>query len=165
MGRRPPNKREYYFSAFIFFLALLLEPSRGLPLSTDSRWIVNSKGTRVKLACVNWASHLQPVVAEGLSKQPVDAVSRRIREAGFNCVRLTWPLYLATNHSLASLSVRDSFSSLGLSESIAGFQANNPSILHLSLIDAFQVSSRPLPLFFFIIICFPNEMTHENGYN
>ena len=48
------------------------------PLHTDSQWIVNENGNRVKLACVNWPSHLDTVAAEGLSKQPVDAISKRI---------------------------------------------------------------------------------------
>ncbi|KAJ7956753.1 Cellulase (Glycosyl hydrolase family 5) [Quillaja saponaria] len=109
-----------------------------LPLSTNSRWIVDEAGQRVKLACVNWVSHLDAVVAEGLSKQPVDVISKKILSMGFNCVRLTWPLYLVTNDSLASLTVRQSFQNLGLLESIAGIQANNPSIIDLPLIKAYQ---------------------------
>ncbi|PON74653.1 1,4-alpha-glucan-branching enzyme [Trema orientale] len=109
-----------------------------LPLSTNSRWIVDESGQRVKLACLNWVSHLEAVVAEGLSKQPIDAIAGRISSLGFNCVRLTWPLYLATNDSLASLTVRQSFQSLGLTQAIAGVQSNNPSIIDLPLIQAFQ---------------------------
>ncbi|PON42299.1 1,4-alpha-glucan-branching enzyme [Parasponia andersonii] len=109
-----------------------------LPLSTNSRWIVDESGQRVKLACLNWVSHLEAVVAEGLSKQPIDAIAGRISSLGFNCVRLTWPLYLATNDSLASLTVRQSFQSLGLTQAIAGIQSNNPSIIDLPLIQAFQ---------------------------
>lgn len=108
------------------------------PLSTSSRWIVDGSGRRVKLACANWVSHLEPVVAEGLSKQPLGAISARIASLGFNCVRLTWPLFLATNDSLASLTVRQSFQGLGLADAISGIQANNPDILDLSLIETFQ---------------------------
>ncbi|KAJ1405346.1 Ricin B, lectin domain [Sesbania bispinosa] len=110
----------------------------GVPLQTNSRWIVNQDGQRVKLACVNWVSHLEAVVAEGLSKQPVDVISKGIKSMGFNCVRLTWPILLLTNDSLASLTVRQSFQSLGLLETVAGVQANNPSIIDLTLIQAFQ---------------------------
>ncbi|KAF5754115.1 putative cellulase [Helianthus annuus] len=111
-----------------------------LPLSTNSRWIVSDGegGERVKLSCVNWVSHLDAVVAEGLSKQPVDVISKKILDMGFNCVRLTYPLFLFTNDSLASVSVRQSLKKLGLIESIAGFQANNPSFIDLPLIKAFQ---------------------------
>ncbi|GMY28835.1 glycosyl hydrolase 5 family protein-like [Fagus crenata] len=109
-----------------------------LPLHTDSRWIVNESGQRVKLACVNWPSHLDTVVAEGLSKQPMDAISKRIVSMGFNCVRLTWPTFLVSDDSLAALTVRQSFENLGLSGFLTGIQSNNPSIIDLPLIKAFE---------------------------
>ncbi|EEF47609.1 glycosyl hydrolase 5 family protein [Ricinus communis] len=125
-----------------FFIAIsaIIPQSQvtALPLSTNSRWIVDENGQRVKLACVNWVSHLEAVVAEGLSKQPMDMIAKKIVSMGFNCVRLTWPLYLVTNDTLASLSVRQSFQGLGLLESISGIQANNPSIIDLPLIKAYQ---------------------------
>lgn len=124
----------------LLFLTHQAQPVISLPLSTDSRWIVDVQtGQRIKLACVNWVSHLKPVVAEGLSKQPVDKISKQILSMGFNCVRFTWPLFLAINDSLASLTVRQSFESLGLTEVIAGIQVNNPSIIDVPLIQAFQV--------------------------
>ncbi|GAB2280560.1 hypothetical protein Dimus_015187 [Dionaea muscipula] len=109
-----------------------------LPLSASGRWIIDGQGRRVKLSCVNWASHLDVVVAEGLSKQPVDVVSKKIVSMGFNCVRLTWPLFLATNDSLAALTVRQSFQRLGLNDSLSGFQDHNPFLIDLPLISAFQ---------------------------
>ncbi|XVF02596.1 hypothetical protein REPUB_Repub04eG0188200 [Reevesia pubescens] len=125
---------------FLLFPIILqhAKPAMSLRLSTNSRWIVDENGQRVKLACVNWVSHLEPVVAEGLSKQPMDMIAKRIKSMGFNCVRLTWPLFLATNDSLASVTVRQSFQGLRLLESIAGIQANNPSIIDVSLIKAYQ---------------------------
>lgn len=94
----------------------------------------------MKLACANWPAHLQPLVAEGLSKQPVDAVANKIVAMGFNCVRLTWPLDLATNETLANnVTVRQSFRSLGLTDDISGFQTKNPSMIDLPLIEAFKV--------------------------
>ncbi|CAL5443061.1 unnamed protein product [Camellia sinensis] len=129
------------FSLTVIFLSTTIvppQPAAALPLSTDSLWIVDETGRRVKLSCVNWACHLDAVVAEGLSKQPIDSVSKKIVSMGFNCVRLTWPLFLATNDSLANTTVRQSFRNLGLIESIAGFQVNNPSIIDHSLISAFQ---------------------------
>ncbi|THU50541.1 hypothetical protein C4D60_Mb06t21330 [Musa balbisiana] len=116
----------------------LAQNSSALPLSTSSRWIVDESGLRVKLACVNWVSHLEPVVVEGMGKQPLDTISKKIAAMGFNCVRLTWPLFLVTNDSLAGLTVRQSFQALGLMESIAGIQVNNPDLLNLTLIQAFK---------------------------
>lgn len=112
----------------------------GVALHTESRWIVDEEGERVKLRCVNWVAHLEAAVAEGLSKQPIDEITNRIGSMGFNCVRLTWPLFLATNESLGSLTVRQSFQRLGLTEAIAGIQANNPFVLDLTLLKAFEVN-------------------------
>ncbi|RVW71967.1 hypothetical protein CK203_052528 [Vitis vinifera] len=131
-----------FFFSFFFLLSILcllpLKPVVALPLHTTSRWIVDEDGARVKLACVNWPSHREAPVAEGLSNHPVDLISKRIASLGFNCVRLALPLFLATDQSLASLTVRQSFQRLGLLESLAGFQANNPSMLDLPLTSAYQ---------------------------
>ena len=153
----------FFFFLFLFFTFVsvlhlpFLKPVRAQPLYTNSRWIVDEDGGRVKLACVNWPTHLEAVVAEGLSKQPVGMISKRIASMGFNCVRLTWPLFLATNQSLASLTVRQSFQRLGLLESIAGFQANNPSMLDLPLISAYQVRNLINYLHYWTNFCMPKK--------
>ncbi|KAL6650910.1 hypothetical protein ACP70R_009835 [Stipagrostis hirtigluma subsp. patula] len=109
-----------------------------LPLSTASRWIVGADGRRVKLACANWASHLEPAAAEGLARRGVGDIAARVAAMGFNCVRLTWPTYLATNATLASLPLRWSLERLGMLESVAGVRVNNPALLELPLIDVFR---------------------------
>ncbi|KAJ6321438.1 hypothetical protein OIU77_011501 [Salix suchowensis] len=93
------------FSFLVTFSDVIIPQKHvmALPLSTDSRWIVDENGQRVKLACVNWVSHLEVMVAEGLSKQPMDAIAKRIVSMGFNCVRLTWPVFLANNPSIIDL--------------------------------------------------------------
>lgn len=111
-----------------------------LPLSTSGRWIVDGAGRRAKLACANWAAHMEAMVAEGLGKQPVDGISKRVRSMGFNCVRLTWPTELATDRDLENRTVRQSLYGLRLMESAAGVGVNNPQLLDLKLIQAFQVS-------------------------
>ncbi|KAM7250753.1 hypothetical protein ACFE04_022636 [Oxalis oulophora] len=127
------------FSLFFLFTSLI-SLGIALPLSTDSRWIVDENGHRVKLACVNWGSHLQPMTAEGLDKQPLDFISKKIASMGFNCVRFTWPTYLMTNQSLANLTVRQSFQSFGdkLNQSLSGIAAKNPNIIDLPLVEAFK---------------------------
>ncbi|XP_062225935.1 glycosyl hydrolase 5 family protein-like [Phragmites australis] len=107
-------------------------------LSTASRWIVDESGSRVKLACVNWPSHLEPMLAEGLGKQPVGAIAGDVAAMGFNCVRLTWPTFLVTSASYSNLTVAQSFQRLNLTESLAGIRVNNPGIVDLRLIDAFK---------------------------
>lgn len=124
----------------LFLLLTFPPPTTPLPLSTSGRWIVDEYAHRVKLACINWPSHLQPMVAEGLNKRTLDSISKSVVSMGFNCVRFTWPLYLVTNDSLATVTVRQSFQWLGLDAAIAGIQENNPWILDQTLIQAFKVS-------------------------
>lgn len=60
-----------------------------LPLSTCGRWIVDAQGRRVKLAGVNWygANDVKLVVG-GLAKVSLSSVVIKIRDLGFNSVRL-----------------------------------------------------------------------------
>ncbi|KQJ83177.1 uncharacterized protein LOC100839976 [Brachypodium distachyon] len=118
--------------------ALLLRHAEAVTLSTASRWIVDEAGDRVKLACVNWPSHLEPMLAEGLSKRPVGSIAGDVAAMGFNCVRLTWPTFMVTNASYTSLTVAQSFQRLNLTEPLAGIRANNPALVDLRLIDAFK---------------------------
>ncbi|GFQ00686.1 endoglucanase e1 [Phtheirospermum japonicum] len=131
---------EKLISLLLLLLLCFVSPllTAGQPLYTETRWIVDESGQRVKLSCVNWPTHLEVAVAEGLSKRAVDEISEEIKSFGFNCVRLTWPLFMFTNDTLASTTVNQSLNNLGLLEAIAGFQTNNPSIIHLSLINAYQ---------------------------
>jgi hypothetical protein len=61
-----------------------------LPLRTQSRWIVDQSGHRVKFACVNWPAHMKAMVPEGLAYRSVENLARHVRSMGFNCVRLTF---------------------------------------------------------------------------
>lgn len=125
---------------FFLFISWIPKLITSYPLSTKSRWIVDEKGQRVKLACVNWPAHLQPAVAEGLNKQPLDSISKKIVSMGFNCVRLTWPLDLMTNDTLArNVTVKQSFERLNLLDDVLGIQTHNPKILNLPIFNAFQV--------------------------
>ena len=50
-------------------------------------------GARVKLACVNWYGfQLEDLVLNGLDRQPLEKITSRIVELGFNCVRLVYAL-------------------------------------------------------------------------
>ncbi|EOA21953.1 hypothetical protein CARUB_v10002452mg [Capsella rubella] len=134
--------RFVYVCLFFLFISSTSKLTTSYPLSTKSRWIVDEKGQRVKLACVNWPAHLQPTVAEGLSKQPLDSISKKIISMGCNCVRLTWPLDLMTNDTLAlKVTVKQSFEILKLFEDVSGIQTHNPKILNLPLFNAFQAGA------------------------
>ncbi|ONK58283.1 uncharacterized protein A4U43_C09F10580 [Asparagus officinalis] len=126
----------------ILFQTLIPQPASALPLSTSGRWIVDEiTGQRVKLACVNWASHLETMVAEGLDKRPLDEISKTIGSMRFNCVRLTWPTYLVADSSVepsGSITVHESLRRLGLNASIIGIYTYNNWILDQTLIQAFK---------------------------
>ncbi|KAK0646116.1 glycoside hydrolase family 5 protein [Cercophora newfieldiana] len=79
---------------------------QALPLSSSSRWIVDTKGERVKLRCVNWAAHMETNIPEGLHRQSMDYLVSWIQRQGFNCVRLTYSIDHALNPSIL---VSDSF--------------------------------------------------------
>ncbi|KAA8520890.1 hypothetical protein F0562_011563 [Nyssa sinensis] len=108
------------------------------PLSTRSRWIIEeSSGDRYKLKCVNWAGHLQAMIAEGLDKKPSKQIARQVVSNGFNCVRLTWATHMFTRYS--NLTVAQSLDCLGLKEAMAGVVKNNALLLNRTLVDAYEI--------------------------
>lgn len=61
------------------------------PLRTWGRYIVNRNNERVKWACINWhGAYLTSHVVGGLESWPLDALTARIAQLGFNCVRLPY---------------------------------------------------------------------------
>lgn len=126
------------FSAFIFLLCFV-GPALSGSLAVKSRWIVDETGgTRVKLACVNWVSHLQPMVTEGLSRQPLKYITSTIVSQGFNCVRLTWATFMVTNPANRNQTVQGSLNSLNLSDAAAAMAVSNPEFLDLTLMDSYK---------------------------
>ncbi|XP_012087200.3 glycosyl hydrolase 5 family protein [Jatropha curcas] len=108
-----------------------------LPLSTKGKWIVDSKtGERVKLACVNWPSHLEPMLAEGLADKPLKQIVFQIVRGNYNCVRFTWATFMFTRY--ANLTVRESFNTLNLTETVAEIRRQNGFILEKTLPQAFE---------------------------
>ena len=117
--------------SFVCFSTLTLS----LPLSTKSRWIVDDiTGKRVKLAGLNWAGHVGPMLPEGLDKRPLSEIAKHIALTGFNNVRLTYATYMYTRY--ANRTVLESFRDLGLEAAIRGIRRNNPQILELTLTEA-----------------------------
>ena len=107
----------------------------------SSRWVVReSDGVRVKLACVNWAAHLEPMVAEGLDKQPLARLALAIRGMGFNCVRLTWATHMLTRGGARNTTVSERFKALNLSRALRGIHIHNPALVNLTLPDAFKAA-------------------------
>ena len=47
----------------------------------------------MKLSCVNWYGfQLEDLVLNGLDRQPLEVIALRIKELGFNCIRLVYAL-------------------------------------------------------------------------
>ncbi|XP_058102111.1 glycosyl hydrolase 5 family protein-like [Magnolia sinica] len=110
-----------------------------LPLSTNSRWIIDvALGQRVKLHCVNWVAHMQPMIAEGLDRKPLLEIAAQVDSLGFNCVRLTWATFMFTNASYKNLTVLQSLNSLELGRAAAGIASNNPSLLGITIVEAYD---------------------------
>ena len=66
-------------------------PLPALPLRTQGRFILDAKGQRLKLAAVNWyGAEEKDYVVAGLDLAPLPELARRIRQLGYNAVRLPW---------------------------------------------------------------------------
>ncbi|KAG8375041.1 hypothetical protein BUALT_Bualt10G0058400 [Buddleja alternifolia] len=125
-----------YLAIFLFLFLQITSLCNSLTLSTSSRYIVNhATGKRVKLACVNWASHLEPMIAEGLEKKPLKYIAIQITKSGFNCVRFTWATYMFTRPDYYNLKVSQSLDKYGLESAKAGIARNNPQLLNMNVVE------------------------------
>ncbi|KAI3659743.1 hypothetical protein MP638_000872 [Amoeboaphelidium occidentale] len=61
-----------------------------VPLSTQDQWIVDQTNVRVKMACVNWPSHMENMIPEGLGSSSMSRLVDFIVSMGFNCVRFPY---------------------------------------------------------------------------
>ncbi len=76
-------------------------PLPAVPLHTQSRFVVDANGKRFKLASVNWyGAEERDFVVAGLDRADLDAIAKRIHDAGFNSVRLPWSNELVETNPL-----------------------------------------------------------------
>ncbi|XP_050205745.1 glycosyl hydrolase 5 family protein-like [Mercurialis annua] len=125
--------------AMLIIFTFCIFYTNSLPLSTNGRWIVDdTTQQRVKLACVNWPSHLEPMLAEGLDKKPLAYIVSQLRSSRtfFNCVRFTWATYMFTR--FANLTVSESLDSMNLRDARDGVAWYNPWILGMTIVQAFE---------------------------
>lgn len=77
---------------FVSLAFLILSPIAygvSLPLKTNGRFIVDSKGIRVKIKAINWYGASDALhVPLGLDKRPLKEITQTIKTLGFNAVRL-----------------------------------------------------------------------------
>ena len=76
-------------------------PLPAVPLHTRSRWILDAKEERLKLASANWYGAESPdFVVAGLDRAALETIARQIRSGGFNSVRLPWSNELVETNPL-----------------------------------------------------------------
>ncbi|XP_027905958.1 glycosyl hydrolase 5 family protein-like [Vigna unguiculata] len=123
---------------FLFFLVVIsTSHSNAYPLSTQNRWIIDeATGQRAKLVCANWAGHLQPMIPEGLDKRPLKDIVGELVKHKFNCVRLTYAIYMWTRYAHENVSAN--LASLDVPEVVEGIAKNNPSVLSMTHIQTFH---------------------------
>eukprot|EP01018_Ginkgo_biloba_P000636 Gb_06812 [translate_table: standard] len=78
------------------------------------------------------------MITEGLNRQPLSYITKTITSQGFHCVRLTWATFMFTNPAYRNLTVENSLNSLNLTDEVTGITANNPDLIGLTLIEAYQ---------------------------
>ena len=111
--------------------------SNAYPLSTHKRWIIDdSTGQRAKLVCGNWAGHLRPMMPEGLDRQPLKDLVAQLVKHKFNCVRLTYAIYMWTRYGHDN--VNDTLNALDAPEVVEAIAKNNPSVLNMTHIQVFE---------------------------
>eukprot|EP00434_Breviolum_minutum_P027106 symbB.v1.2.023972.t1/scaffold2236.1/size84961/6 len=79
------------------------------PLRTSGRWIVDQRGWRVKLACVNWAgAEVKDGIVGGLHLRSASSIASTFRDMGFNCVRFPWSVWMVQTDPAVSLTLQRS---------------------------------------------------------
>ncbi len=113
----------------------LLVSSRELPLGISGRYIVDVNGTRVKLACVNWAGHMSALLPESLASRPIEQLADGVPAMGFNCVRLTYAVEtIQRRYDNATSAAKAKLSDV----SYAKLSTTNPWIANSTVWDCFQ---------------------------
>jgi len=85
-----PRAAALLVSACCFYVSTVAAQWPNTPLATSGRWITDSSGNVVQLAGVNWPSHTAAMIPEGLQYQSIASIVSRVKQAGFNVVRLTY---------------------------------------------------------------------------
>ncbi|KAL1331331.1 hypothetical protein HN51_048601 [Arachis hypogaea] len=131
-----PKKSLFALLFSLFFFSLFASKSNAY-LSTHKKWIIDEHtNQRSKLVCGNWAGHLRPMIPEGLDKQPLKDIVSELVDHNFNCVRLTYAIYMWTRYS--NENVNDALVELDVPEVIEGIYKNNPQVLGMNHIQVFE---------------------------
>ena len=128
-----------FLTILLLALVFVFSPlsANSLPLSTRGRWIIDSQtGRRVKLVCMNWPSHTQSMLIEGLNHRPLKDLADEAIKLRFNCVRLTYATHMFTRY--ANRTIEENFDLLDLKQAKAGLAQYNPFVLNKTIAEAYE---------------------------
>ncbi len=103
------------------------------PFYTSGRYIVNTKGSHVTYAGVNWPGAADTMIPEGLQYQPIESIVSKIKSLGMNVIRLTYAIEMIDDilDNGGDVSIQTSFQrALGMTNGSKVFGEvvkNNPS--------------------------------------
>jgi hypothetical protein len=110
------------------------------PLTHQGRYVVDSKGYRVKLVCASWPAHLDSRLPEGLHLQSIPNIAKLVLNSGLSCVRFTYSVDYALNPYIKGNDAGSILPDLTL----AKIKRHNPGLLDLSLTEIYLKVVREL---------------------
>jgi hypothetical protein len=103
------------------------------PFYTSGNYIVNTEGSRVTYAGVNWPGAADTMIPEGLQYQSIESIVSKIKNLGMNVIRLTYAIEMIDDilDNGGDVSIQTSFqTALGTANGNKVFKEvvkNNPS--------------------------------------
>ncbi|KAJ4711988.1 Endoglucanase [Melia azedarach] len=78
------------------------------------------------------------MLPEGLNKRPLKEIVGELANMHFNCVRLTWSTFMFTRDEYGQANVAQTLDSLGLEDAKQGIAKNNPFVLNMTHVQAYE---------------------------
>ena len=114
------------------------------PLRTDGAQILDSSSNTVRFRCVNWPASLETLLPEGLADVSPENMADKVRDMGFNCVRLTYSVALIKQRSNPAIGNHSEFDRFVSATTRASLLDINPWISDSSIWDVFERVLRAL---------------------
>lgn len=109
------------------------DPTAGLeliqfPVRANGRRVIDASGRTLHLRGINWyGAHMEQMVQNGLSAQPIRTITRIIRHLGFNHVRLSYAVAMVSKEWRHA-------------RPHASFMAANPELMNLTVLELFDAA-------------------------
>jgi len=105
------------------------------PFSTSGNTVIDATGATVRMKCANWPGSMETLMPEGLQHNSIENIVLLIKQMNLTCVRLTYSIDVTLQSNLTAY---QSFSRLGLTSALQGFQMNNPTLINASVSSVFE---------------------------